>query len=88
MMCDGARGARDNRTSTFLGHTGKSLLVIRVRAELGLESKKTMSRRTAKVVLLHRDAFSMVGDWIDHIELRRDAHATLAVWGTSTAKTR
>jgi hypothetical protein len=40
-----------------------------------------MSRRAAKVVLLHRDAFSMVDDWIDHIELRRDAHATFAVWG-------
>jgi len=40
-----------------------------------------MTRRAAKVVLLHRDAFSMVDDWIDHIELRRDAHATFSVWG-------
>lgn len=39
-----------------------------------------MSRRAAKVVLLHREAFSMVDDWIDHIELRRDAHAKFAVW--------
>lgn len=40
-----------------------------------------MTRRSAKVVLLHRDAFSMVDDWIDHIELRRDAYATFSVWG-------
>lgn len=40
-----------------------------------------MTRRAAKVVLLHRDAFSMVDNWIDHIELRRDAHAAFAVWG-------
>jgi hypothetical protein len=40
-----------------------------------------MTRRAAKVVLLHRDAFSMVDDWIDHIELRRDAYATFSVWG-------
>lgn len=39
-----------------------------------------MSRRAAGVVLLHREAFSMVDDWIDHIELRRDAHANFAVW--------
>ncbi len=37
-----------------------------------------MNRRAAKVVLLHCEAFSMVDDWIDHIELRRDAHATFA----------
>ena len=40
-----------------------------------------MTRRAAKVVLLHRDAFSMVDNWIDHIELRRDAYATFSVWG-------
>jgi len=40
-----------------------------------------MTRRAAKVVLVHRDAFSMVDDWIDHIELRRDAYATFSVWG-------
>jgi hypothetical protein len=39
-----------------------------------------MSRRSARVVLLHRDAFTMVSNWIDHIELRRDARATFAVW--------
>lgn len=39
-----------------------------------------MSRRAAKVVLLHRDAFSMVDNWIDHIELRRSAYATFSVW--------
>jgi hypothetical protein len=40
-----------------------------------------MTRRAAKVVLLHRNASSMVSDWIDHIELRRDAYATFSVWG-------
>ncbi len=40
-----------------------------------------MTRRAAKVVLLHRDAFSMVDNWIDHIELRRGAYATFSVWG-------
>jgi hypothetical protein len=39
-----------------------------------------MSRRAARVVLLHRDAFSMMDDWIDHIEIRRDARAIFAVW--------
>lgn len=40
-----------------------------------------MSRSASKVVLVHRDAYSMVDDWIDHIELRRAANATFAVWG-------
>ena len=40
-----------------------------------------MTRRSAKVVILHRDSFSMVDDWIDHIEVRRDANARFAVWG-------
>ena len=40
-----------------------------------------MTRTANKVVLVHRDAFSMVDDWIDHIELRRAANATFAVWG-------
>jgi hypothetical protein len=40
-----------------------------------------MIRRSARVVLLHREAYSMVDDWIDRIELRRDAYATFAVWG-------
>lgn len=40
-----------------------------------------MRRRAAKVVLLHREASSMVDDWIDHIELRRTASAKFAVWG-------
>ena len=40
-----------------------------------------MSRRAAKVVVLHRDAFSMLDNWIDQIELRRDAYATFAVLG-------
>ena len=38
-----------------------------------------MIRRSAKVVLLHCEAFSMVDDWIDQIELRRDRHATFSV---------
>lgn len=40
-----------------------------------------MRRKAAKVILLHREAYSMVDDWIDHIELRRSAHAKFAVWG-------
>ena len=40
-----------------------------------------MTRRADKVVLLHREAYSMVDNWIDHIELRRNAHATFSVWG-------
>lgn len=40
-----------------------------------------MTRRAARVVLLQREASSMVDDWLDHIELRRGAHATFAVWG-------
>lgn len=40
-----------------------------------------MTRRGDKVVLLHREAYSMVDHWIDHIELRRNAYATFAVWG-------
>jgi len=40
-----------------------------------------MHRRAAKVALLHREASSMVDDWIDHIELRRTANARFAVWG-------
>jgi hypothetical protein len=43
--------------------------------------KQKASRASAKVVLLHREAFSMVDDWIDHIELRRSAGANFAVWG-------
>ena len=30
---------------------------------------------------MHREAFSMVDDWIDHIEIRRSAGANFAVWG-------
>lgn len=45
-----------------------------------------MTRRAAKVVLLHREAFSMADDWINHIELRRDAHATFAVWSNKYAE--
>jgi len=40
-----------------------------------------MTRRAAKVVLLHQSASSMVSDRIDHIELRRDAYAKFSVWG-------
>jgi len=43
--------------------------------------KQKTTRVSAKVVLLHREAFSMVDDWIDHIELRRTARANFAVWG-------
>jgi len=43
--------------------------------------KQKPTRVSAKVVLLHREAFSMVDDWIDHIELRRTAGANFAVWG-------
>ncbi len=43
--------------------------------------KQKAARASAKVVLLHREAFSMVDDWIDHIELRRSAGANFAVWG-------
>jgi hypothetical protein len=43
--------------------------------------KQKASRASAKVVLLHRETFSMVDDWIDHIELRRSAGANFAVWG-------
>lgn len=40
-----------------------------------------MARRSARAVLLHRESSSMVDDWIDHIELRRDAYANFSVWG-------
>jgi hypothetical protein len=40
-----------------------------------------MNRRSAKVVLLHRESSSMADDWINHIEVRRDANANLSVWG-------
>lgn len=40
-----------------------------------------MSRRSAKVVLLHRESRSATDDWIDHIELRRNAYATFSVRG-------
>ena len=43
--------------------------------------KQKAARASAKVVLLHREAFSMADDWIDHIELRRSAGANFAVWG-------
>jgi hypothetical protein len=43
--------------------------------------KQKATRAAAKVVLLHREAFSMADDWIDHIELRRSTGATFAVWG-------
>lgn len=39
-----------------------------------------MNRRSAKVVLLHRESFSMDDGSIDHIELRRNAFATFSVW--------
>jgi hypothetical protein len=39
-----------------------------------------MIRRTARVVLLHGESSSMVDDWIDHIEIRRNANATFSVW--------
>lgn len=38
-------------------------------------------RRAAKVVLLHCDTFTMVDNWVDQIELSRDARATFAVLG-------
>lgn len=43
--------------------------------------KQKATRAAAKVVLLHREAFSMADDWIDHIELRRSIGATFSVWG-------
>lgn len=41
-----------------------------------------MTRRAAKVVLLHLEASSKVEDCIKHIELRRSANAMMAVWGS------
>ena len=40
-----------------------------------------MTRRSAKVVLVHHKAFPITGDSIAHIEFRRDAYATFSVWG-------
>ncbi len=51
--------------------------------KLNASSNKSpkVNRFASKVVLVHRDAFSMVDNWIDHIELRRSSNATFAVWG-------
>lgn len=43
-------------------------------------------RRAAKIVLLHRGNSSVLDDWVDYIELRRNAYATFAVWGSKSGE--
>lgn len=40
-----------------------------------------MRRKAATAVLLHREAFSMVDNWIDHVEVRRSRYGALTVRG-------
>ncbi len=40
-----------------------------------------MRRKAATAVLLHREAFSMVDNWIDHVEVRRSRYGVLTVRG-------